>query len=448
MCNCIIITVVISTILVKTSIQTTAPSHLPFIVKQVSDQQKIQQERLLQQSQLQLKQQQNFPSLENHEKNNGQGFHGQSDDFKLIKLTSGHDFTVSKNLDTKKKNVDAPRYEGPRSDLGDGKRRSEKGTVKEVKRVADQGSRVMINSKGGKSVESLGFERASSESNQGRRSVESGGRIDQETGVEWDDEQFMETKKLTRHVQPKDDKIMNDAKITSIMTTDTDRISKLRQKMATPTSPSTLSSQKIVTATEGGGANGIEKRQDQTARPVWQSRAPSLLSSNGQGTQSTWSFPKESQYSSSKQQMAPPSHEPEVRLDYPDLKGRYNYFPPSMFVNYEQEARDKIYNTIHGQIDANGFFLPANQLRGSSPNYQKSHHLASSTIGTQQVSPSNMSRSQSGYDPLNGNYRPPTPYHGYGLSPTGASSSSVHASTHGHSDKGKFPHFLFPIFLN
>lgn len=53
-------------------------------------------------------------------------------------------------------------------------------------------------------------------------------------------------------------------------------------------------------------------------------------------------------------------------LDYNDLKDRYNYFPPSMFVHFEKEAEDKIYNTIHRKIDAKGFFVLANQIRQSS----------------------------------------------------------------------------------
>ena len=50
-------------------------------------------------------------------------------------------------------------------------------------------------------------------------------------------------------------------------------------------------------------------------------------------------------------------------LDFPDLKGKFNYFPPSMFVDYMSSAKEKVYNTLHGKIDENGNFIPANELK-------------------------------------------------------------------------------------
>lgn len=54
--------------------------------------------------------------------------------------------------------------------------------------------------------------------------------------------------------------------------------------------------------------------------------------------------------------------------DFNELKGRYGYFPPSMFRDFMQDARDRTYNTLYGSIDAKGMFRPANHL----PSYKQS----------------------------------------------------------------------------
>lgn len=48
--------------------------------------------------------------------------------------------------------------------------------------------------------------------------------------------------------------------------------------------------------------------------------------------------------------------------DYNELRGKYGYFPPSMFRDFMHDARARTFNTLYGSIDSNGMFHPANHL--------------------------------------------------------------------------------------
>lgn len=45
--------------------------------------------------------------------------------------------------------------------------------------------------------------------------------------------------------------------------------------------------------------------------------------------------------------------------DFNELRGRYGYFPPSMFREFMDDARARTFNTLYGSIDAKGMFHPA-----------------------------------------------------------------------------------------
>lgn len=93
----------------------------------------------------------------------------------------------------------------------------------------------------------------------------------------------------------------------------------------------------------------------------------------------------DSQQPPTARQSSVPGVIPVHALGYPDLKGKYGYFPPSMFKDYMDTAREKVHNTLYGQIDSKGIFHPANSL-GSSGNsaasppmltHEKTHEKAS-----------------------------------------------------------------------
>lgn len=78
-----------------------------------------------------------------------------------------------------------------------------------------------------------------------------------------------------------------------------------------------------------------------------------------------------------------PSLTPVHAADFNELRGKYGYFPPSMFRDFMSDARERTFNTLYGSIDSKGMFHPANHLahkQSSSsplpiaPDSQSHHH--------------------------------------------------------------------------
>lgn len=92
----------------------------------------------------------------------------------------------------------------------------------------------------------------------------------------------------------------------------------------------------------------------------------------------------------------PPTERQSVQAaDYSDLKGKYGYFPPSMFKDYMETAREKMHNTLSGQIDSRGIFHPANTL-GTPISGGSASALIGFPIVAPIASPNSDSKSSSG----------------------------------------------------
>ena len=96
--------------------------------------------------------------------------------------------------------------------------------------------------------------------------------------------------------------------------------------------------------------------------------------------------------------------------DYNELRGRYGYFPPSMFRDFMDDARARTFNTLYGSIDSKGMFHPANHLA-----HKQSSSSLAAALGSGSQSQHNPFDSAAG-SPAESlsqgstHFPPPTPY--------------------------------------
>jgi len=115
--------------------------------------------------------------------------------------------------------------------------------------------------------------------------------------------------------------------------------------------------------------------------------------------------PKSSSSSVTERQSSSPGT-PVHAVDYPDLKGKFGYFPPSMFRDYMSEAREKAYNTLYGTVDSKGIFHPANSMGNSLGNQDMRTQTNEREITGKSMDP--YSSSSSLNSPLNSPFLPPS----------------------------------------